>query len=67
MLQEGPVDDILDIQCMNPVKEAGGLVACPGDAVDDVVKIADYVCIKNGGNGAVREFIEWIGKYIESY
>ena len=58
-------DDILDIQCMRPVKEAGGLVACPKDAVNDVVRIADYVCQKKGGNGAVREFIEWIGQNLK--
>ena len=53
-------DDILDLQCMRPVKEAGGVVGCPADAVDAVKEIADYVCNLNGGNGAVREFIEWL-------
>ncbi len=53
-------DDILDLQCMEPVKEAGGVVGCPADAVDAVKEIADYVCDLNGGNGAVREFIEWL-------
>ena len=33
---------------------------CPGDAVEAVKSVADYVCEKNGGNGAVREFIEWL-------
>jgi len=50
-------DDILDLQCMLPIKENGGLTACPADAVDEVKSIADYVCEKNAGNGAVREFI----------
>lgn len=53
-------DDILDLQCMEPVKAAGGLVGCPGDAVEEVKKISDYICKRNGGDGAVREFIEWV-------
>lgn len=53
-------DDINDISCMNIVKSAGGLVGCPADAVHNVIKIADYVCDKKGGEGAVREFIEWL-------
>ena len=53
-------DDILDIQCMNPIKQAGGLVGCPADAVQKVVDLADFVSKRNGGNGAVREFIECI-------
>lgn len=53
-------DDILDIQCMKPIKEAGGMVGCPNDAVNEIKQIADFVSSKNGGNGAVREFIEWL-------
>lgn len=53
-------DDIMDLQCMNPVKTAGGLVGCPNDAVTSVKEVADYIANKNGGCGAVREFIEWI-------
>ncbi|MCD7956301.1 MAG: 3-deoxy-D-manno-octulosonate 8-phosphate phosphatase [Lachnospiraceae bacterium] len=53
-------DDILDLQCMVPVKEAGGLIGCPSDAVASVKEVADYIASKNGGCGAVREFIEWI-------
>ena len=47
---------------MEPVKAAGGLVGCPADAVKKVVDIADFVSTKNGGDGAVRDFIEWIVK-----
>ena len=50
-------DDILDLQCLQPIKENGGMTACPADAVDDVKLIVDYVCEKNAGNGAVRELI----------
>lgn len=53
-------DDILDLQCMFPIKEAGGIVGCPADAVDKVKNVADYISRYNGGNGAVRDFIEWI-------
>lgn len=53
-------DDILDLQCMAPIKQAGGLIGCPSDAVDKVKEIADFISAKNGGNGAVRDFIEWI-------
>lgn len=53
-------DDINDLSCMEPIKEAGGWVGCPADAVQKVVAFADFVSKRNGGNGAVREFIEWI-------
>ena len=53
-------DDILDLQCMNPIKEEGGVIGCPADAVKKVKEVADYVCSNNGGEGAVREFIEII-------
>ena len=53
-------DDLNDLSCMISVKEAGGLVGCPRDAVEKVVELADFVSNRNGGNGAVRDFIEWI-------
>ena len=53
-------DDINDLACMKAVKGAGGLVGCPADAVEKVKEIADYVAVHNGGDGAVRDFIEWI-------
>lgn len=53
-------DDINDLPCMHAVKKAGGVVACPKDAANKVIEIADFVSSKDGGNGAVREFIEWI-------
>ena len=55
-------DDINDLSCMEPIKEAGGLVGCPADAVQKVIDLADFVSKRNGGNGAVREFIEWIAE-----
>lgn len=53
-------DDINDLSCMEPIKEAGGLVGCPADAVKKVIELADFVSLREGGNGAVREFIEWL-------
>lgn len=53
-------DDLNDISCMKTVKEAGGIVGCPADAATAVLEIADYISPHNGGEGAVRDFIEWI-------
>ena len=59
-------DDILDLQCMMPIKHEKGAVGCPLDAVPEVSAIADFVSEKCGGNGAVREFIEWLARNIEA-
>ena len=53
-------DDINDFSCMMLVKEAGGIVGCPKDAASKVTRIADFVAEYKGGDGAVRNFIEWI-------
>ena len=53
-------DDINDLSCMQIIKRAGGIVACPNNAVAKIKDISDYICSLNGGNGAVRELIEWI-------
>lgn len=53
-------DDINDLSCMKPVKDAGGIIGCPADAAQSVKEISDYICKAKGGEGAVREFIEWI-------
>lgn len=49
-------DDILDIVCM---KECG-IIGCPSDACQQVKDIAQYICTNKGGDGAVREFIEYV-------
>ena len=49
-------DDILDIECMREC----GVVGCPADSCRQVKEIAHYVCNRNGGDGAVREFIEFL-------
>ena len=53
-------DDVIDIQCMQPIKEAGGIVGCPADAVAEVKALADFICINKAGEGALREFSEWL-------
>jgi 3-deoxy-D-manno-octulosonate 8-phosphate phosphatase (KDO 8-P phosphatase) len=40
--------------------KAVGVTACPADACRDIAKISDFVMSKNGGEGAVREFIEML-------
>lgn len=49
-------DDLLDIEILKSV----GFSACPNDAVEDVKKIVNFISTKNGGEGAVREFVEQI-------
>lgn len=49
-------DDINDLEAMKLV----GTVGCPADAVNEVKEIADYICEAKGGEGAVREFLEWL-------
>lgn len=53
-------DDVIDLNCMKPIKEAGGIVACPRDAVLEVKVISDYICLNKAGEGALREFAEWL-------
>lgn len=53
-------DDLNDLTCMMAVRDSGGLVACPQDAVDAVRKTSRFVSSKRGGDGAVREFVEWL-------
>jgi len=51
-------DDVNDTGIM---KDAG-FSACPADAVDEIVQLADYKCEKKGGEGAYREFANLILK-----
>lgn len=53
-------DDNNDLPCMKLIKEANGIVGCPFDAVETVKQIADFVSTHRGGDGAVRDFIDWI-------
>lgn len=49
-------DDENDIECMKYC----GVSGCPNDAVKKIKKIANYICLANGGRGAIREFVEWM-------
>lgn len=49
-------DDLNDLPCM----KICGVVGCPANAGQEVKNIAKFVSVRNGGDGAVREFIEWI-------
>ena len=53
-------DDINDLSCMKIIKEAGGIVGCPSDAVEAVKSEVNFISVHKGGDGAVRDFIEWI-------
>lgn len=53
-------DDLNDLPCMMKVLENNGIVGCPADAVETVKAISSFVSEKNGGNGAVRDFIDFI-------
>lgn len=48
-------DDENDLACINYC----GVTGCPNDAVSRVKASVDYICQRDGGRGAVREFIEW--------
>ncbi len=49
-------DDLLDL----PILERVGFSSAPANAVDDVKEKVDYVTVRKGGKGAVREMIDLI-------
>lgn len=51
-------DDLIDLAVMKKCKLAGA----PKDSVEEILNISDFISTKNGGDGAVREFIEYILK-----
>jgi len=51
-------DDLTDM----PVMRYVGFAVAVANAVDEVKECADYVTTRSGGNGAVREVIEYILK-----
>ena len=53
-------DDLNDLQCMLYVKENGGLIGVPQDSCKQVKDIATFIADSVGGNGAVREFIDYL-------
>ena len=55
-------DDINDLKCMKAVQAEGGIIGCPCDGEEVVKNTADFVTPRKGGEGAVRDFIEWLVK-----
>ncbi|MCQ2567740.1 MAG: HAD hydrolase family protein [Mogibacterium sp.] len=53
-------DDLNDLTCMKTIKAEQGLIGCPADADKELIQLCDFVSAKNGGEGAVREFIDYI-------
>lgn len=53
-------DDINDWSCMSIIKEESGILGCPTDSAKRIIEISDFVASEKGGEGAVREFIEWL-------
>ena len=53
-------DDCLDLQCMEPILQAGGVTGCPADAVAAVRAASRYIAPPKAGEGAVRDFIEYL-------
>lgn len=51
-------DDVNDLEAMRIV----GISACPANAVSQVKEEVDYVCDQNGGEGALREFVDYLLK-----
>lgn len=49
-------DDLPDIPCM----QACGLACCPADAAREVLSMAEIVSNRNGGEGALREILEFL-------
>ncbi len=53
-------DDENDMECIRAINEAGGITGCPADAMKTVRKEVTYLCEAKGGDGAVREFVEYL-------
>lgn len=51
-------DDIPDL----PVIKLAGLAVCPADAVEEIKAVCDYISLKKGGEGCVRDIIEKVLK-----
>ncbi|MDH4069433.1 MAG: HAD-IIIA family hydrolase [Ignavibacteria bacterium] len=52
-------DDVNDLGIINLITPQG-LTACPQDGMPVVRRAVHYRCEKPGGNGAFRDFAEWI-------
>lgn len=49
-------DDLNDVDCI----EYCGISACPANAEDKVKTVCNYVCARNSGEGALREFVDYL-------
>ena len=56
-------DDLNDLNVMEKI----GLAMCPSDATEEVKRISKFVSSKKGGDGAVRECIEFVLKQDKIY
>jgi 3-deoxy-D-manno-octulosonate 8-phosphate phosphatase (KDO 8-P phosphatase) len=52
-------DDVNDTDIIEAVNERG-ITACPWDAMENIKHIVHYTCRHRGGNGAFRDFAEFI-------
>lgn len=55
-------DDLNDFKVMKAIRDNGGVTGCPADADGEIKGLAQFVSTKDGGRGAVREFMEYIIK-----
>lgn len=53
-------DDLNDLECMRKIKDCGGIIGVPQNASHPTKDLADYVATNIGGEGAVRDFIEYL-------
>ena len=53
-------DDLNDMECVRLINENGGMTACPADGHNDLLNVVTFKCKKNGGCGAVRDFIDYL-------
>jgi 3-deoxy-D-manno-octulosonate 8-phosphate phosphatase (KDO 8-P phosphatase) len=49
-------DDLNDFEVM----KYAGITACPADSAKEILEIANFHCKKKGGEGAFREFCEYL-------
>lgn len=54
-------DDENDLECM----KLSGLTGCPADAVGKIKAESNFISDKEGGRGAVRDFVEYLIKLSE--
>lgn len=52
-------DDVNDLEIMRVIGQQG-LTGAPADAFEDVLEASHFISKRNGGQGAFREFAEWI-------